>query len=134
MAPTGRCLWQRARCIWLRSASFMFWFRESGNPKMLKLEKYSIGTGDRFGCQAAAQLRACMLALEEAIDVVPVWNKSNREHNLIGSEPSSVRAAAERAVCELGWDRPWHVDADHINIDTVGRFLGPSDFFTIDVA
>jgi len=75
-----------------------------------------------------------MLALEEAIDVVPVWNKSNREHNLIGSEPSSVRAAAERAVCELGWDRPWHVDADHINIDTVGRFLGPSDFFTIDVA
>ena len=101
---------------------------------MLKLEKYSIGTGDRFGRQAGAQLRACMLALSEGIEVVPVWNKSNREHNLIGSEPSSVRAAAERAVCELGWDRPWHVDADHINIDTVERFIEPSDFFTIDVA
>jgi tagaturonate epimerase len=101
---------------------------------MLKLEKYSIGTGDRFGRQAGAQLKACMLALAEGIEVVPVWNKSNREHNLIGSEPSTVRATAERAVCELGWDRPWHVDADHINIDTVERFLEPSDFFTIDVA
>ena len=26
------------------------------------------------------------------------WNKSNREHNTIGSEPASVRAAAEAAV------------------------------------
>jgi hypothetical protein len=101
---------------------------------MLKLEKYSIGTGDRFGHQARAQLRACMLARGEGIEVVPVWNKSNREHMLIGSEPGSVRAAADRAVSELGWSRPWHVDADHINSETVDRFLAPSDFFTIDVA
>jgi hypothetical protein len=101
---------------------------------MLKLEKYSIGTGDRFGHQAKAQLRACILARAEDIDIVPVWNKSNREHMFIGSEPSSVRKAADNAVAELGWDRGWHVDADHINIGTVERFLAPSDFFTIDVA
>jgi tagaturonate epimerase len=101
---------------------------------MLQLSKYSIGTGDRFGRQAKAQLRACQLALEDGLNVVPVWNKSNREHIFIGSEPASVRTAAESAVRQLGWTLPWHVDADHINIDTVERFLAPSDFFTIDVA
>jgi hypothetical protein len=101
---------------------------------MLKLEKYSLGTGDRFGHQAKAQLRAVIAAQDEGIELVPVWNKSNREHLFIGSEPASVRAAADCAVRELGWNRPYHVDADHINLDTVERFLEPSDFFTIDVA
>ena len=101
---------------------------------MLQLSKYSIGTGDRFGRQAKAQLRACQLALEEGIHVVPVWNKSNREHNFIGSEPASVLSAAESAVSQLGWTLPWHVDADHINIATVDRYIETSDFFTIDVA
>ncbi len=101
---------------------------------MLKLAKYSLGTGDRFGHQAKAQLRALIAARSEGIDLVPVWNKSNREHIFIGSEPSSVRTAADRAVRELGWGQLYHVDADHINLDTVERFLEPSDFFTIDVA
>jgi hypothetical protein len=101
---------------------------------MLTLAKYSIGVGDRFGRQAKAQLRACMLAAENGIDVVPVWNKSNREHLIIGSEPAKVRAAADAAVKELGWTNPYHVDADHIRLDTVDRFLAPCDFFTIDVA
>src|SRR5262249_33489630 len=30
--------------------------------------------------------------------------------------------------------KPWHVDADHIRLETVDRFLPHSDFFTIDVA
>ena len=30
--------------------------------------------------------------------------------------------------------KPYHVDADHINLETVDRFIEPSDFFTIDVA
>ncbi len=68
------------------------------------------------------------------MDVVPVWNKSNREHTIIGSEPVGTRAAADRAVKALGWGRPYFVDADHIGIKTVGRFLEPCDFFTIDVA
>jgi hypothetical protein len=101
---------------------------------MLPLSKYSIGVGDRFAHQARAQLSACQLAADSGIDIIPVWNKSNREHNIVGSEPSSVRAAADAAVKQLGWKRPFHVDADHINLDTVDRFIAPSDFFTLDVA
>jgi hypothetical protein len=101
---------------------------------MLTLSKYSVGVGDRFAHQAKAQLRAFVLAAERGADVVPVWNKSNREHTIIGTEPASVRAAADTAVRELGWNKPYHVDADHIRLDTVDRFLAPSDFFTIDVA
>jgi hypothetical protein len=100
----------------------------------LKLNKYSVGTGDRFARQARAQLRACMQALDSGVEVVPVWNKSNREHTIIGSEPSSVRQAADAAVRALGWKLPYYCDADHITTETVGRFLAPSDFFTIDVA
>jgi hypothetical protein len=101
---------------------------------MLTIEKYSLGVGDRFAHQARAQLRACLLAADAGVEVIPVWNKSNREHTIVGSEPSSVRAAADEAVRQLGWTKPYHVDADHINLDTVDRFLAPSDFFTIDVA
>jgi tagaturonate epimerase len=101
---------------------------------MLKLEKFSIGVGDRFAHQAVAQLRACELAIERGANVVPVWNKSNREHLIVGSEPASVRAAADSAVRELAWTRPYHVDADHINLGTVERFLAASDFYTLDVA
>src|SRR5207248_5482546 len=103
-------------------------------PAVLTLAKYSVGVGDRFAHQAKAQLRTCQLAAERGVEVVPVWNKSNREHVIIGSEPQSVRAAADAAVKELGWTKPYHVDADHIRLDTVDRFLAASDFFTIDVA
>jgi hypothetical protein len=37
-------------------------------------------------------------------------------------------------VKALGWESSYHVDADHIRLETVDRFIGPSDFFTIDVA
>ena len=101
---------------------------------MMKIEKYTIGVGDRFAHQAKAQLRAFQMAAEKGVEIVPVWNKSNREHLIVGSEPSSVEAAAARAVKESGWSKPWHVDADHINLDTVDRFIAPSDFYTLDVA
>lgn len=101
---------------------------------MLSLAKYSIGMGDRFAHQAKAQLRACVLAAERGLEVIPVWNKSNREHMIIGSEPAATRAAADAAVREMGWKKPHHLDADHIRLDTVDRFLTPCDFFTIDVA
>jgi hypothetical protein len=100
----------------------------------LKLGRYSIGTGDRFAHQAKAQLQACMLAFEDGVEVVPVWNKSNREHTIIGSEPSSTRQAADAAVKALDWKLPYYLDADHITLQTVDRFLAPCDFFTIDVA
>lgn len=101
---------------------------------MLRLSKYSFGVGDRFAHQAEAQLRAVMLAVERGADVVPVWNKSHREHTTVGSQPDSVRAAADAAVRALGWRKPYHVDADHIRIETVDGFLASSDFYTVDVA
>ncbi|MEL6897702.1 MAG: tagaturonate epimerase family protein [Planctomycetota bacterium] len=101
---------------------------------MLTLGRFSFGVGDRFAHQAAAQLRSFLVLKEAKIDVSPVWNKSNREHTFVGSQPSSVTAAAKVAVEKLGWDGPWHVDADHVQLETVGPFLDCSDFFTIDVA
>lgn len=101
---------------------------------MLTLAKYSFGVGDRFAHQARAQLRACILASQAGAEVVPVWNKSNREHTTIGSEPDSVRVAADAAVHALHWTNPYHVDADHIRLETVDGFLTSSDFYTIDVA
>jgi len=103
-------------------------------PGHLKLPKYSIGVGDRFAHQAKAQLAACVLAADAGVEVIPVWNKSNREHTIIGSEPLDTRAAADAAVKELGWTKPYFLDADHINLKTVHRFLDPCDFFTLDVA
>ena len=100
----------------------------------LKLSKYSVGTGDRFAHQAKAQLQACMKALANGFEVVPVWNKSNREHTIIGSEPTLARQAADAAVKALDWKLPYFCDADHINLQTVGRFLDSCDFYTLDVA
>lgn len=100
----------------------------------LKISKFTLGVGDRFAHQAAAQLQACILATRQGVEICPTWNKSNREHNIIGSEPTSVRAAAAAAVKAAGWKLPYYVDADHIGLKTVDRFVDVSDFFTIDVA
>ncbi len=100
----------------------------------LQLGKYSIGTGDRFAHQAKAQLNACLLAEKQGVVIEPVWNKSNREHTIIGSEPASARQAADAAVAGLGWKHAYYCDADHINLATVSRFLGACDFYTLDVA
>ena len=59
----------------------------------IRLPKFSVGVGDRFAHQAKAQLAACIEAGKFGVEVVPVWNKSNREHNLIGTEPSQTREA-----------------------------------------
>ena len=75
-----------------------------------------------------------MLAAENGADVVPVWNKSHREHTTVGSAPASIRTAADAAVKDLGWNHPYHVDADHIRLETVDQFIPHSDFFTLDVA
>jgi hypothetical protein len=102
--------------------------------KKMVLPKFSVGVGDRFVHQAKAQLAACIQAAEAGVEVIPVWNKSNREHMIIGTEPGQTRVAADAAVKALGWKQPYFVDADHINLKTVERFLEPCDFFTLDVA
>ena len=100
----------------------------------IQLSTYSIGVGDRFSHQAKAQLAACVQAFDRGVTVVPVWNKSNREHTIIGSEPNTTRFAADEAVRALHWTRPYFCDADHISLTTVDRYLHACDFFTIDVA
>jgi hypothetical protein len=101
---------------------------------MMTLPKYSIGTGDRFAHQGAAQLKACIMAAELGVDVTPVWNKSYREHSIVNSIPMDTRKAADTAVAKTGWNKPYFVDADHINITNVDHFMDSSDFFTLDVA
>jgi len=98
------------------------------------LEKYSIGIGDRFGKQAKAQLKALIEAKNMGIPVVPVWNKSYREHKIVHSSPVFTRTAADRAVKSLGWNDSYYVDADHIGMQNVDLFINSSNFFTIDVA
>lgn len=100
----------------------------------MNLPRYSMGIGDRFAHQGKAQLAAFVRAKELGVEVTPVWNKSNREHNIVHSEPASVRAEADAAVRTLNWTGAYFVDADHIGLATVDRFIAASDFFTIDVA
>ena len=100
----------------------------------LTLEKFSLGMGDRFAQQGRAQLAACVKAAALGVAVTPVWNKSNREHTIVGSAPSGVREEADAATAALGWQGAYRVDADHINLGTVDRFIASSDFFTLDVA
>jgi len=100
----------------------------------MALGKYSFGVGDRFGKEGKAQLDAILKIQSEGVAVTPVWNKSNREHQTVGTQPQSLREEADRAVKAAGYAAEYFVDADHINIKTVKPFLEVSNFFTIDVA
>ncbi|MHC4119051.1 MAG: tagaturonate epimerase family protein [Planctomycetota bacterium] len=98
------------------------------------LGKYSFGVGDRFCHQGKAQLSAVIKAAGQGLDVTPVWNKSHREHTIIGTVPADTHKEAVDAVAALGWDKPYFVDADHIGMGNVDQFVESSDFFTLDVA
>lgn len=101
----------------------------------MELGKYSFGIGDRFSHEGKAQLSALIEGAEKyPFGFVPVWNKSNREHQIVGTDPADTRREADEAVKALGYRKPYFVDADHINMNNVDRFIDASDFFTIDVA
>lgn len=100
----------------------------------MELGKYSMGVGDRFGYECAAQLRALQKAAAEGVSITPVWNKSHREHTIAGTAPGDARRAADEAVRECGWRGAYYVDADHLGLSTVDAFLPTHDFFTIDLA
>lgn len=104
------------------------------NNNMGALGKYSFGVGDRFGKEGGAQLDAIMKVRREGVEVTPVWNKSHREHETVGTGPESLRVEADKAVQSAGFKGDYFVDADHINLETVDPFLPVSNFFTIDVA
>ena len=101
---------------------------------MKKIGKYSFGIGDRFAHQGKAQLSALIKARTGGVEVTPVWNKSNREHMYVHSNPADTRNEADQAVKLLGYKGDYCVDADHINLGNVEGFISSSDFFTIDVA
>ncbi len=102
---------------------------------MKTIGKYSFGVGDRFAREGVNQLRALIEAEKRfGVHFEPVWNKSNREHQIIGTEPAETRAEADAAVKALNYKGQYFVDADHINLTNVDRFIEASDFFTIDVA
>lgn len=101
---------------------------------MQELGRFSMGIGDRFGREGEAQLRAMQRMAAEGVAVTPVWNKSNREHQIVKTHPRDVRAEADAAVADRDWRDAYFVDADHINAATVDPFLDVSDFFTLDVA
>ena len=104
------------------------------NQSEFSLGKHSIGVGDRFGYQGVAQLAAVQKTVDLGVLVTPVWNKSFREHQIIGTTAQDQRQAADQAVTEFGWRGTYFVDADHINLNNVDGFLEHCDFFTIDVA
>jgi hypothetical protein len=101
---------------------------------MIPLERFSLGVGDRFGRQARAQLRAIKALEARGVRVAPVWNKSFREHSLIGTQPTDTRRAADAAVAAEQWKGGYFVDADHISLKNVDAFIPACDFFTLDVA
>jgi len=102
---------------------------------MTEIGKYSLGIGDRFSLQGEAQLEAIIKAAKVyGIEITPVWNKSNREHNIVHSEPADTRNEADGAVKAMNYRGQYFVDADHINLTNVDRFIPHSDFFTLDVA
>ena len=98
------------------------------------LEKYSFGVGDRFGLQGKSLLAAIIEAGRVGVEVTPVWNKSHREHTIIGTTPAMVRTEANEAVASMGWGGHYYVDADHINLGNVDLFIKACDFFTLDVS
>lgn len=101
----------------------------------MKISKYSFGIGDRFAHEGVNQLKALIEAEKRfGVHFTPVWNKSNREHTIIGTEPASTRAEADAAVKALGYTDQYFCDADHIGLGNVDRFMDACDFFTLDVA
>ena len=101
----------------------------------MTIGKYSFGVGDRFAHEGVNQLKALISAEERfGVHFTPVWNKSNREHTIIGTEPMSTRREADAAVKALGYTDAYFCDADHINLSNVDKFIDACDFFTIDVA
>lgn len=101
----------------------------------MEISKYSFGIGDRFAHQGGNQLKALVAAEKKfGVHFTPVWNKSNREHTIVGTDPMSTRLEADAAVKALGYREAYFCDADHINLSNVDKFIDACDFFTIDVA
>lgn len=99
----------------------------------MTIGRYSVGTGDRFGKEGLALLAAFEKIRDDGVEVAIVFNKSNREHTIIGTTPADQREAADDAVAASSWSGQYYVDADHVGLSNVDWFIDHCDFFTIDV-
>lgn len=84
-----------------------------------------------FRCRSSTSILGNWLCLYK---ICPVWNKSNREHSYVGTSPSDTLKEADEAVKALNFKGQYFVDADHINLNNVSKYVETSDFFTLDVA
>lgn len=98
----------------------------------MTIARFSLGAGDRFGREGVAQVAAFRKIKEDGVDVDLVWNKSNREHVTVGTSPADQRKAADEAAKATGLTT-YYVDADHINADSIDKFIEHCNFFTIDM-
>jgi hypothetical protein len=75
-------------------ASQPFSFLLSVNERQLEEGRHSeknsrihFGDGRTFCASRAGTINAILLARKIGLPVYPVWNKSNREHTIIGTKP-----------------------------------------------
>ena len=65
--------------------------------------------------------------------VLATWSAAD-PGNIVDLRQAFITKRLAAAVKALGWAAPHFLDADHIRLETVGRFLPHCDFYTIDVA
>lgn len=87
-----------------------------GKYTVWKVEKFFLGTGDRFGRKSLAKIQAIQAAQQAGAQIAPVWQKSNREHNPLRSEPGKTGTAGKIAARSAGFEGPIDLDADHIGL------------------
>ncbi|MFH0989422.1 MAG: hypothetical protein V1799_05325 [bacterium] len=71
--------------------------------------------------EGRAHVRALKQALDKGVEVISVWNKSNREHTIIGTEPLSARQEADATVQDEKGMLPYFCDADRVGLKTLNR-------------
>jgi hypothetical protein len=93
----------------------------------LRLPKYAIGVEEIVSLYRAKGNFVRAFLRCSWVEAISAWNKSNPEHMVVGSDPSQTRRAAQAAVKDLAWTRPYPL-ADHIGLKTVERFIEPMRF------
>ena len=92
--------------------------------------KKSFGFGDRTGLATPGHLSAV-----KKFDFAPIFaQQSIREMERTQRTPGEVIKAAQTALAELGYTKPWGADADHLKLPEHVDRTGPAGFcfFTLD--
>ncbi len=92
--------------------------------------KRSFGFGDRTGLATPGHLSAV-----KKFDFVPIFaQQSIREMERTQRSPAEIIKAAQTALAESGYAKPWGADADHLKLPEHVDRTGPAGFcfFTLD--